>query len=154
MKKFWRLVIFFALFFSQAEAGNVDISASGGWDTTVSASDLTAGAGSNIGDKESSTNATLLTVSATGFSYKVDINRDNASWNANLSLYLKKTSDGTGSGLVFGGGTYTLVGTSSSQFFTGSGSRSNIAVQYKLSSSVSVPPNNYSTTVTFTIVQQ
>ena len=133
MKKFWVLFIFFALSFSQAEAGLRDILASGGWSTTISATDLTAGAGSNIGDKESNSNATLLDVSATGYSYKVDINRDNASWNANLSLYLKRTSGGTsGSGFVAGGTTYTLVGTSSSTFFTGTGSRSGIAVQYKL----------------------
>ena len=154
MKKLLGVVVLFALFVSHAEAGTLDISASGGWTMTVNASDLTSGAGSNIKDKESGSGATLLTISGTGFVWKVNVSRSDTSWNGNLTLYLKRTSDGTGSGFVAGGTSYIPIGTTSSQFFTGSGSKSNIAVQYKLGSSVSVPPGNYSTTVTFTVVQQ
>ena len=148
------IIVVFLLPFAYAEAGTLDITASGGWNFTITAADLTAGAGSNIKDKESVANATLITISATGFSWKVDIRRSDSSWHGNLTLYARRTSDGTGSGLVFGGASYIPVGTTDTQFFSGSGSRSNMAVQYRLSSSVIVPPGSYSTTVTYTIVQQ
>ena len=154
MKKVIFIIVIFLLPLAYAEAGTLDITASGGWNFTITAADLTAGAGSNIGDKESASNATLITISGTGFSWKVNVRRSDSSWHGNLTLYARRTSDGTGSGIVFGGTSYMPVGTTDTQFFSGSGSRSNIAVQYRLSSSVSVPPGSYNTTVTYTIVQQ
>jgi hypothetical protein len=139
---------------SRAEAGNVNISASGGWNFTIGVSDLAAGPGSDIADKDSAPNATFLTVSATGFNWRVDVHRSDTSWNGNLSLYVRRTSDGTGSGIVFGGGSFIPVGLVNSLFFSGSGSRSNMGVQYRLKSSVKVPPGSYGTTVIYTIIQQ
>jgi len=146
------IVIFFSL--SRAEAGNVNIAATGGWNFTIDASDLSSGPGSDLADKDSAPGATLLTVSATGFSWRVDVRKSDTTWNGNLTLNARRTSDGTGSGLVFGGSSYIPIGSTNSLFFSGSGSRSNIGVQYRLNSSVRVPPGSYSTTVIYTITQQ
>jgi uncharacterized membrane protein YgcG len=154
MKYFIFLILSLLLAIGQAEAGNVNISASGGWNFTIDASDLISGPGSDIRDKESAPNASLLTVSATGFSWRVDVRRADTSWNGNLTLYLRRTSDGTGSGIVFGGSSYIPVGIANSLFFSGSGSRSGMGGQYKLGSSVKVPPGSYGTTVIYTITQQ
>lgn len=154
MKTVCWLIASLLLIVAAAEAGTVDITASGGWTDVIGASDLTAGAGSNIEDKDSVPGATLLTVSGTGYTWRVDVRRSDTSWNGNLVLYARRTSDGTGSGIVFGGLSYAPVGTIASSLFSGNGSRANIGVQYRLHSSVNVPPGNYSTTIIYTVVQQ
>jgi hypothetical protein len=154
MNKTLFIIVIILLPLAYAEAGKVDISASGAWNFTITAADLTAGAGSDIKDKVSASNATLVTVSATGFNWKVNIRRSDSLWHGNLGLYTMRTSNGTGSGIVSGGTSYVPIGTTDTQFLSGSGSKSNMSVQYKLSSSVSVPPGSYSTTVIYTIIQQ
>jgi hypothetical protein len=154
MKTLMGLIVFLLLSMANAEAGIVDIIASGGWSAVIGASDLISGAGTNLGDKDSTPSATFLTVSATGFSWRVDVMRSDIAWNSNLILYVRRTSDGTGSGIVFGGTSYASVGTVGASFFSGNGSRANMGVQYRLHSTVSVPPGTYSTTVVYTIVQQ
>jgi hypothetical protein len=154
MKIYIFLILFFIFAIGQAGAGNVNITASGGWNFTIGPADLSAGPGSDIADKDSAPSATLLTVSATGFNWRVDVNRSDTTWNGNLTLNVRRTSDGTGSGIVSGGGSFIPVGLINSLFFSGSGSRSNMGVQYRQKSSVKVPPGSYSTTVIYTIVQQ
>jgi hypothetical protein len=154
MKTLLWLLVSLLLSMATAEAGIVDIVASGGWSAVIGSSDLIGGAGTNLGDKESAPSATFLTVSATGFNWRVDVMRSDIAWNGNLILYVRRTSDGTGSGIVFGGTSYGLVGTVGASLFSGNGSRANMGVQYKLHSSVLVPPGTYSTTVIYTVVQQ
>lgn len=154
MKKMFWLFLSLLLAVTTAEAGTVDIAASGGWSAVIGSSDLVAGAGTDIGDKESGPSITLLTVSATGYNWRVDVSRSDSVWNGNLTLYGRRTSDGTGSGIVFGGASYIPVGTVGASFFSGNGSRANMGVQYKLDSSIKVPPGTYRTTIIYTIVQQ
>jgi hypothetical protein len=155
------LIIFTAIFFSlaHAEAKQVKISAAGGWNFTVDASDLTPGPGGDMADKESAPSATFLTVSVKGPGWKVEVwrvdaRRSDTVWDGNLILYVRRTSDGTGSGTVSGGSSYIPVGLTNTPFFSGSESKSNMGVQYRLGSSVSVPPGSYGTTVIYTITQQ
>jgi len=143
------------LFFTKAEA--IDISAVGSWSDTIDASDLQAGAGSNLIDTyESVAGATVLTISNTTGNtdnWRVDVRRTDTAWHSNLHLYVKRTSDGSGSGSISGGLSYIEITTIDSQFFLGAGDRSGINLKYKLTGmSVSVPPNAYSTTVTYTVV--
>jgi len=143
------------LFFTKAEA--IDISAVGSWSDTIDASDLQAGAGSNLIDTyESVAGATVLTISNTTGNtdnWRVDVRRTDTAWHSNLHLYVKRTSDGSGSGSISGGLSYIEITTIDSQIFSGAGDRSGINLEYKLTGmSVSVPPNAYSTTVTYTVV--
>ena len=119
MSKAFLIIVIILLPFTYVEAGTVDISASGGWNFMITAADLTAGAGSDIGDKVSASSATSITVSATGFNWKVNIRRSDSSWHGNLGLYVLRTSNGTGSGIVFGGASYIPIGTTDTQFFYG-----------------------------------
>lgn len=155
MKKAFLLLAFFFVSLAQAEAAP-SITATGGWTSaTIDASDLISGAGSDIGDEESATNATVLKVTkCTGLNWRIDVKRVDNTWNSNIILYVQRTSDGIGPGTVSGGTSYIPVDTTNTQFFSGSENNDQIAIQYKLSSSVSVPPNTYKTTVSFTIVQQ
>ena len=155
------LIIFITIFFSliQAEAKSVKISATGGWNFTIDASDLTAGPGSDLADKDSDPSATFLTVSVKGPDWKVEVwrvdaRRSDTLWDGNLALYVRRTSDGTGSGTVSGGSSYIPVGLTNTPFFSGSESKSNMSIQYRLGSSVRVPPGSYGTTVIYTITQQ
>lgn len=152
MKTILGLII--SLLLSSVTGEAADIIASGGWSTVIGPSDLIGGAGTDIGDKESAPSATFLTVSATGFNWRVDVRRSDLAWNSNLVLYVQRTSDGTGSGTVFGGTSYAPVGIVDASLFSGNGSRANIGVQYRLHSSVLVPIGTYSTTVVYTVVQQ
>lgn len=155
MKKILFLITFILLFFTKAEA--IDISATGSWSDTIDASDLQAGAGSNLIDTyESVAGATALTISNTtgnGDNWRVDVRRTDTTWHGNFHLYVKRTSDGTGGGSISGGLDYIEITTIDSQFFSGAGDRNSISLRYQLTGmSVSVPPNAYSTTVTYTIV--
>ncbi len=132
-----------------------DITAVGGWTETIGASDLVSGAGSDLqSDYYSSTNATTLDVTAAG-NYRVDVRRSDTNWSTSFTLYVKRTSDGTGSGTISGGTSYMTVSLADAEFFTGSLDRTGIDLQYHLTGmSINIPPDTYSTTLTFTVVDQ
>ena len=151
------MVILFSL--APAEAKQVKISAAGGWNLTIDASDLTSGPGSELADKESDPGATFLTVSIKGVTWKVEawrveVRRADSVWDGNLTLYVRRTSDGNGSGIVSGGSSYIPVGSANTSFFSGTEDRSNIGVQYRLKPSLKAPPGSYGTTVIYTITQK
>jgi hypothetical protein len=155
MKQIFYSIIFILLVFTKAEA--IDITATGSWNRTIDTSDLASGAGSDlIGIYESTVNATVLTVfNTTGNTdnWRIDVRRSDSTWHGDFILYIQRTSDGTGGGSITGGLSYIAIGTTDSQFFSGAGDRSSVNLQYKLTGmSISIPPNTYSTTVVFTIV--
>lgn len=157
-RNFVILILLSGLIFLNTKAwAIVSISATGGWSETIDASDLQAGAGSNLTDTyESAAGATALTISNTTGNtdnWRVDVKRTDTNWHGNLHLYVKRTSDGTGEGSISGGLSYIEITTIDSQFFSGAGDRNSINLQYKLTGmSVSVPPNAYGTTITYTVV--
>ena len=146
----------FLLFLAKAEA--IDLSATGGWTETVNESDLVSGAGSDLVDTyESATDATTMTIfncKNRNDEWRVDVRRiDGGGWHGNFTLFVKRTSDGQGQGEVSGGLSYIEITTTDSQFFLGAGDRDDINIQYKLTGmSIGVSPDNYSTTVIFTVV--
>jgi hypothetical protein len=94
------------LFLAKAEA--IDLSATGEWNETVNESDLVFGAGSNLVDTyTSTTDATNITVSnciEDSDNWRVDVRRvDEGGWHGDFTLYVKRTSDGMGTGSVSGG---------------------------------------------------
>jgi len=142
---------------STAEA--IDISAIGGWSETIDQTDLVSGAGSDLIDiYESVTDATSIDITNTidkHDAWRVDVRRvDGGGWHGDFTLYVKRTSDGNGQGNVISGGlSYIEITTTDSEFYSGEGALWNVDVQYQLTGmSISVSPNNYSTTVIFTVV--
>lgn len=147
-------VLFIAIFvFFPSGTDALDIAATGGWNETINSSDLISGAGSDLtGTYQSTTNATVISVMNTpgGNTWRVDMQRIDSTWHGNFTLYIKKN---TTAGKLSGGNTYTEIRTTADTFFNGKGPFPTINCQYRLAGmSVNVPPNTYTTTVTFTIV--
>lgn len=151
------LFLLISLLFALTRVEAIDISATGGWIETIDASDLVSGAGSNLIDTyESVSDATVINISncVDKFDqYRVDVRRVDGTWHADFTLYVQRTTVGTGLGSIKGGQAYFEITTTDSEFFSGKGDRSNINVQYQLTGmSVSISPIIYSTTVVFTVV--
>ena len=140
-----------------SEGAAIDIAADGTWSPTTTASDLTAGAGSELVSTYEST-AGLLTIgisntTGSGDGWRVDVRRSDINWPAGVTLSVQRTDDGAGSGTISGGAGYQAVTTSDAEFFSGSGDRTDVDIQLKISSvSLSVPPDTYSTSVVYTVV--
>ena len=134
----------------------IDLTANGTILRTIGPNDLTGGAGSHLNPTYENLNDLALSISTTtGIedNWRVDVRRSDTLWHSSLTLSVKRTGDGLGSGLISGGLSYLPVDVMDTSFFSGSGDRSGINLGIQLSGmSVSVPPNNYSTTLTFTVV--
>ena len=125
---------------------------------TIDVSDLQAGAGTDLNpDYYSAANAISIDVSGTtGIEdqWRVDVRKVDTTWHSNLHLHTRRTSDGDASPAnISGGSSYQEMSGTDQQFFTGEGDIIGIEAQLKLSGvSVQIPPNTYSTTVYFTVV--
>ena len=135
----------------------IDISSTGDWSLSIGASDLVSGAGSDLqGYYESGIG--LISIDITGTSgasdaWRVDINKTDGTWHANLHLSAYRTGAGSGLGSISGGTSYQEIANTYLSFFNGSGDRSGITVRLRLGGvSVQVPPATYSATVTFTVI--
>lgn len=147
------------LILSGPSASAVDIYAAGGWTFVIDSSYLVGGAGSDLMKSfESKLDATVINITSTGGSgdaWQVQVRKSGVSKLHGVTLYVKRTGDGSGSGTVSGGSSYVAVETSDTDFFEGSGDRMGITVQYKVSDiSINVPPGNYSATIIFTVVDR
>jgi len=147
------------LILSGPSACAVDIYAAGSCNFIIDSSCLVGGAGSDLMKSfESKLDATVINITGTGGSgdaWQVRVRKSSVSQLHGVVLYAKRTGNGSGSGAVSGGSSYVAVETSDTDFFEGSGDRTDITVQYKISGiSISVPPGNYSATIIFTVVDR
>jgi len=134
----------------------IDIAATGDWSLTITCADLQAGPGSDlVSTYESASDAVLLTITNTGGgAWRVYVRRTDTTWHGNFTLSVRRTGDGTGGGTISGGTAYQAIGETDAEFFSGTGDRSNIPVQFKLAGmSLQVPPATYATTITYAVVQ-
>jgi len=135
----------------------ISISAVGSWTETVDETDLAGAPGSDlIGTYESAADQVAVDISETtgdSDTWRVDIKKVDTTWHANLHLYLKRTSDGAGSGSISGGGSYLEAGDTYAEFFSGAGNRTGIYIQLEITGiSVSVPAAAYSASVYYTVI--
>ena len=131
-----------------------DIAASGGWNRTITSGDLIAGAGTDlISQQESNSDATTLTITSTsGGAWRIKVRHTPGPWNNDLTLWIRRTSDGTGIGSISGGSGYIQVTTLDTEICAGTNDRSGISIQYKLSGlSKNVSPDSYLSSVLFTV---
>ncbi|MHB0937189.1 MAG: hypothetical protein ACYDCO_03115 [Armatimonadota bacterium] len=158
LQTIWRTILLGGVLcagFGTAHA--IDLTCVGSWSLTITASNLQAGAGSDLVSTYTSDTAaaTLAVINTTGDadSWRVDIRRTDILWDNSLTLSARRTSDGTGGGSVSGGTVFQAIGTSDSSFFSGAGDRSGITLQFQVSgASVQLAPATYSTTITYTVV--
>jgi hypothetical protein len=134
----------------------ISITATGNWSETIDASDLTAGAGSNLIDTcQSAADAVSIDIAATSGNWGLDVKKITSNWHNNLHLHIRRASDGTGSGTISGGDSYQEVTDIDQSFFSGNGDRSNVNIQLKLTGvSIQVPPDVYTATVYYTVSDQ
>ena len=134
------------------------ISVSGSWSLTIDASDLQAGAGSDlISSYKSVANAVQIDISnAKKIYWRVDIKKVNSNWHNSFKLYIRRTSDGTGvrKSWVSGGTSFQEITDTDQSYFNGYHNRNNIANRLKLDNvSIQIPPDTYLTTVCYTVIQ-
>jgi hypothetical protein len=151
MKRAFLLLVSSLCFVAATRAA--DVTGNGDWNSTFDASRLTAGAGSNLANaSESVSGVTTLNISSQS-DWQIKVRRSDGNWNSAVSLFIRRTSDGGGDGTISGGGAYVEVTMLDTEFFSGSGDRTAVALQYKLTGmSVAVSPNDYSTTLISTLV--
>ena len=132
-----------------------NISVIGNWSETIQASDLQSGAGSDLIDTYESL-PDQIEVAITGAAnktWRIDVSKVDNLWDSRFQLFVKRTSDGLGSGSVTGGTSYQEVTNTEQSFFNGYKNCSNIYLQLKASGiSIQIPPNTYSTTVYYTVI--
>jgi predicted metal-dependent phosphotriesterase family hydrolase len=135
------------------------ISASPGWTASVPATRITeAGRNytTNVTSARTQTRINLLT--ATGiFTYTVSVHKVDTDWNNTLTLWVRRTGNGTGTGGTITGGTaYQQITNTTRSFFRGtvgtSRQRTNITVQYEIRNlSVTIPVKTLTTTLVYTL---
>jgi len=141
--------------FGRAQA--IDLTAAGSWSRTITASDLQAGAGSNLvatyASGASQVSLTLTGTTGADDNWRIDVRRADDLWHNDFSLSVRRTGDGTGPGTIIGGDVYQAITLTDASFFSGAGDRAGVTLQLQLSGlSVSVPPATYLTTITYTVV--
>ena len=153
------LCILMALPASAGRAQASSIAATGTWSASVGSNDLQAGAGSDLqASCESPAGQVALTIMGTASptaAWQVDVQRNDILWPQGLSLSVLRAGDGLGPGSISGGTGYQSITSIPTAFFSGQGDRSGISLQLKIGGlSVRVPPGAYSTTITYTVIDQ
>lgn len=148
---FWRCIVLLS-FISPAHAS--DLSAAGIWSTSLTASDLAAGPGSDLRSPvESAAGQVALTISNTaGGSWTVTVRDDGALWPAGVHISVRIASTGSGSGSVSGGGAYLALGGAAQTLLSGTGDRADVQLQFKLDGvSVRNSLGNYSANIIYSL---
>jgi hypothetical protein len=135
----------------------INITVTGSWTQTIDKNNLTGGPGTDLTSTYTSAqNINLVTITGAVSkrdNWQINIKRINNTWNGSLQISARRTSSGTGTGSVSGGQNYIQVSETDTVFFTGAGNLSGIRVQLQLTgASLQVSPNQYSTTIQYTII--
>lgn len=144
------------LIFCKCQAYAVDITASGGGvDFLVDSSGLSAGE-NRPRSYESRADATILDITGAADSkdaWLVRVRKNDGLWPEGVTVSLKRTDDGNGGGAINGGTSYVALNDFYVDFFDGSGDRTSILVQYKISGiATTLSPAVYGASITFTVV--
>jgi hypothetical protein len=141
-------------------AHSPSITATGSVSMTITSADLQSGAGSDLTSFYES-NPASVTVAVSGAAsladeWLINVHKTDSTWHNNFHLYIRRAS---GEDLPTGhvheptGTTYQEVTGSDQYFFDGSGNITAVQMQFKVSDvSVQIPPANYQTTITYTVV--
>jgi hypothetical protein len=117
---------------------------------------LSSGAGSGFEAWfETAADAQSIDVRFPSGNWEVYVSRSDSSWDSDLHLYVRRTGDGWSlSGTISGGTSYQEVTTSELSFYSGTGGRYAVPVQYQVTGSyidLGIGPGTYTTTITYTL---
>lgn len=130
-----------------------DITSNGDWVESISAAHLVSGAGSDLQPQfESVAGVTSLTISNAPGAWTLGVRRAGGGGHGDVTVYVKRTSGGTGSGSISGGSAYMELTSSNAELFSGTEARSGISLQFKLTGlSRGVSPATYFSSIIFTV---
>jgi len=148
-------VVLVVLILIPIKTGAIQISVTGSWTRTIDAADLQGLAGSDLNPVyESATNQIGIEIRQTSANWSVDIKKIDTNWHGNFHLFVRRTSNGNGSGSISGGTTYQEVTDVDQAFFSGFRVRTFIDIQLRLEGvSVQVPQDSYTTTLYYTVTE-
>ena len=157
MKKLYIITLFILCVGSQYGYSQ-SITVTGTWSASIAAGTITeAGTDYGVTTLSSLTNQSLLSVDdgPGNNNWRVFVKKTDIDWNFGLTLSLKRTGNGTGSGNF----TTTTIGTTYIQltaldqlFISGNKVINNIPIQYEIGGiSVLIPAKSYSTQVVYTL---
>jgi hypothetical protein len=152
------LVLLFAAALIPAEGvwAAVSISVTGSWFETIDETDLMGGAGSDLEStyESAADQVSIDLLGAGNKGWRVDIRKVDTDWHADLGLYARRTSDGSGPGQIAGGTSYQQITDTYQEFVRGDHNRRGVNVQLMLDGvSAGLPCGNYLTTVYYTVVE-
>jgi hypothetical protein len=144
--------LFFALACAVA-ASAADLTSTGDWTENVNASYLVSGAGSDLPAAiQSISGTTVLSIANAPGSWRVKARRSPGNWDGNLGVWVKRSSDGSGSGTIAGGEVFVELGATDVEIFSGSGARSSISLQFRLTGlTCGASPDTYTSSIIFTV---
>jgi hypothetical protein len=156
-----KITLFIALLLGSFSVKSQRISANQGWSVVIPVGTITE-AGNDYTTLAISPIAQTLIDFKTGSanSYAISVQKVDIDWHPNLTLWVQRNGDGSGSGgqnVPMTGGTPFIQVTNTPQafFFDASGAshnRNNVPIQYRiLGYSVLLPVKTYTTTVVYTI---
>lgn len=125
----------------------------GDWVEPITATNLVTGAGSDLQPQlESISGVTVLTISNAPGAWTLRARLSGNGGHDEVSVLVKRTSAGSGPGSIDGGTTYTVLSGLDSEIFSGTESRGNISLQFKLAGlSCRVSPDTYLSSIIFTV---
>lgn len=156
-----RVFVFFLAFFAVPTAlyaQTLTIKVQQRWRLTLGATNLTGGAGTGFPSVfESAPDEVSVGISKTvdpPATWQVDIRRTDSNWDTGVRLYARRTADGTGTGSITGGTVYQEISDVDQYFFSGSGDRSKIEIQYRVEGvSLALGLDTYLTDISYTVTQ-
>ncbi len=130
-----------------------DLVTDGNWVESINGSDLVSGAGSDLKSQfESVSGVTSLTISNAPGAWSLRVQCAGSGGHKDVTVYVKRSSSGTGPGSISGGTAYMALTGSGAELFTGTEARSGISLQYKITGlSRRVSPATYLSSITFTV---
>lgn len=134
-----------------------DLSVTGTWSVALDASDLQAGAGSDLSTEQQSASAEVVLdvsgLAAASDAWRVEVSRADVGWPPGVRLWVTRSGAGTGPGSVGGGTGWIEVTGLPTPFFSGAGDRAGIGVRLRLTGlSVGLSPDAFASNVTYTVV--
>jgi hypothetical protein len=129
-----------------------DLTGTGDWVFTINATNLRAGAGSDLQAQfESLPGTATLTITNTASGPWTLRARRNSTQNP-VVIYVKRTSAGNGNGSIGGGTTYIELTGTDTEICSGDADRSGVAFQFKMTGlTCEVPPSTYFSNIIFTV---
>ena len=145
------VLLIFPLRFLIAE--NPNIYSSGSWILSIDPSHLQSGAGSNLQSTyDSPLDATQIDIHANQNTSWVVYGRRLPSIHKNLTIYVRRTSDGKGKGLIEGGENFIPLGEGDTALFRGIGPRRDITVQSRINGvSINISPGARDLQILYTL---